>query len=51
MSRFAASSTMLPKQEVIVTAVIPEAATGWLRFGVTALPKTAPPCGRSPSRF
>ncbi|NWG31163.1 MAG: hypothetical protein HXY29_06690 [Rhodocyclaceae bacterium] len=22
---------------------IPEAATGWLRFGVMALPKTAPP--------
>ncbi|MCX8087190.1 MAG: hypothetical protein N3C63_09880 [Rhodocyclaceae bacterium] len=26
---------------------IPEAATGWLRFGITALPKTAPPCASS----
>lgn len=23
--------------------IFPETATGWLRFGVTALPKTAPP--------
>ncbi|MFC5301155.1 hypothetical protein [Azospira restricta] len=24
-------------------AVVPRSAPGWLRFGVTALPKTAPP--------
>jgi hypothetical protein len=24
-------------------AFVPESASGWLRFGVTALPKTAPP--------
>jgi len=23
--------------------IVPEAASGWLRFGVMALPKTAPP--------
>ena len=24
-------------------SILPEAASGWLRFGITALPKTAPP--------
>jgi len=24
-------------------AVVPRSAPGWLRFGVTAIPKTAPP--------
>jgi hypothetical protein len=24
-------------------AIVPESASGWLRFGITALPKTAPP--------
>jgi hypothetical protein len=23
--------------------IVPESASGWLRFGITALPKTAPP--------
>lgn len=27
----------------VVPGIMPEAATGWLRFGVMALPKTAPP--------
>jgi hypothetical protein len=27
-------------------AIFPETASGWLRFGVTALPKTAPPLPR-----
>ncbi len=27
----------------LVAGIDPDAATGWLRFGVVALPKTAPP--------
>lgn len=32
---------------VRLPGIQPEAATGWLRFGITALPKTAPPYASS----
>lgn len=31
------------------SGIVPEAATGWLRFGVMAVPQTAPPAMFLPS--
>jgi hypothetical protein len=37
------TSHVREREHAPAPVIIPEAASGWLRFGITALPKTAPP--------